>query len=96
MNNKEVEQIFIDTLESTPGISAIIKSDDEFNSNIPAVFNVCENNNIWNFIATMKLHNNSNAKDIVNSVSNTLKFKLKRKKQNIGKINLFIGGISND
>ncbi|WP_338822409.1 hypothetical protein [Mycoplasmopsis felifaucium] len=96
MNNKEVEQIFIDTLESTPGISAIIKSDDEFNSNIPAVFNVYENNNIWNFIATMKLHNNSNAKDIVNSVWNTLKFKLKRKKQNIGKINLFIGGISND
>ncbi|WP_029513484.1 hypothetical protein [Mycoplasmopsis primatum] len=92
MTNNEVEQIFIDILETTPGVKKILRDD-----NLITPFNVQEaENSTWNFSATINILTNTSAKDLVRNISSLLKYALKEKDQKVGKIHLFIGGLSND
>lgn len=93
MTEKEVQEIFTEILKSTPGVHSIM---NDVNDKSCLTFGVDEINNCWNFTATIKIIKNTSAKDIVKNITALLKYQLGRKKQNIGKINLFIGGLAND
>ncbi|QQH23272.1 hypothetical protein HYE26_02510 [Mycoplasmopsis bovis] len=94
MTNNEVEKIFIEILESTPGVKLILE--DGTTDNI-ADFNVHESDkDTWNFNASIKILKNTSAKELVKNISNLLKYRLVKKGQKVGKINLFIGELIND
>nr|WP_307926608.1 hypothetical protein [Mycoplasmopsis bovis] len=50
----------------------------------------------WNFNASIKILKNTSAKELVKNISNLLKYRLVKKGQKVGKINLFIGELIND
>lgn len=94
MTNNEVEKIFIEILESTPGVRLDL---EEGTTDHIADFNVHESDkDIWNFSASIKILKNTSAKELVKNISNLLKYKLAKNGQKVGKINLFIEELIND
>ncbi|QSF13905.1 hypothetical protein [Mycoplasma sp. Mirounga ES2805-ORL] len=86
-----LKKLFIDSLESTPGIKSI--SNSEYSENDIVVEEI---NGKFCFKAQITILRNESAKNIINLVSSHLRYKLKESGSIIGKINLIIGGITNE
>ncbi|MCR8966786.1 hypothetical protein [Mycoplasma zalophidermidis] len=95
MNKSEVSKIFIDILESTPGVYSIQCKQDETNQCSECVI-INQYDTTWDFTATITLIKNSNCKNIVSSIHSLLRFALRKNNQKLGKLNIFIGGLNND
>ncbi|WP_027120341.1 hypothetical protein [Mycoplasmopsis lipofaciens] len=98
MNQEQVLKLFVEILESTPGVHSICKDNKTQQSVLSSGILKIEQikNNIWNFSATIVVLKNANCKAIINSISSLLRYELKKTKQKIGKLNIFIGGLTND
>ncbi|WP_029512792.1 hypothetical protein [Mycoplasmopsis iners] len=95
MEKDNVLKIFLDALESTPGIAQIMCLQNDLECSHEKIKAEKINDN-WNFSASLILLKNTNCKDVLNSIHSLLKYKLKKEKLNLGKINIIIEGIAND
>ena len=95
MTIEEAKDLFLNVIESIPGIHAV-KSEKNPEGNEKQLFNVEQLNNKWNFSAHLIILKTANARAIVESLSALLKHILRNQKESFGKLNVFIGGLTND
>ncbi|WP_029608410.1 hypothetical protein [Mycoplasma simbae] len=98
MEKSEISKIFIDILESTPGVFSIQCPFDHpvDDCNEWVVANKKDDSNVWDFTAAITILKNSNLKNIVTSITSLLRFALRQKEQKLGKLNILVGGLNND
>ncbi|QBF34928.1 hypothetical protein EG856_03360 [Mycoplasmopsis phocirhinis] len=96
MNKSEVSKIFIDILQSTPGVFSIKCPYDEQTHIHSECVIVNYRDNVWDFMASITILKNSNLKNIVTAINSLLRFALRKKNQKLGKLNILIGGLNND
>ncbi|MCS4536902.1 MULTISPECIES: hypothetical protein [unclassified Mycoplasma] len=96
MDKLDVSKIFIDILETTPGVFSIKCPYDEQSHIHDDCVIVNSRDNVWDFTASITILKNSNLKNIVTSINSLLRFALRKKNQKLGKLNILIGGLNND
>lgn len=96
MEKAEVSQVFINILETTPGVYSIQNLFEEQNKSTDSVIVHNVSKNIWDLTVAITILQNSNLKNIVTSISSALRFALRKKGQKLGKLNILVGGLSND
>ncbi|MGP1451596.1 MAG: hypothetical protein ACTTJO_02410 [Metamycoplasmataceae bacterium] len=97
MHIEEAKKIFLDVLESMPGIRKIILSSEEIleQKNLP-VLKVEENINGFIFIATLVVILGTNVKELISQIGEALRYRMKMQNAKVNKLNIFIEGIEND
>ncbi|WP_406617930.1 hypothetical protein ACJA27_03560 [Mycoplasmopsis lipophila] len=97
MHIEEAKKIFLDVLESMPGIRKIILSSEEIleQKNLP-VLKVEENINGFVFIATLVVILGTNVKELISQIGEALRYRMKMQNAKVNKLNIFIEGIEND
>lgn len=98
MTKEEIETIFKEVIQSTPGVDGIMENDPEDNSpfNINPLKVIQTPSGDWSFIATLRITRKNNAKNIVKNITSLLRYKLSKVNQKVGHVNLFIGGLLNE
>ena len=97
MHIEEAKKIFLDVLESMPGIRKIILSSEEIleQKNL-RVLKVEENINGFIFIATLVVILGTNVKELISQIGEALRYRMKMQNAKVNKLNIFIEGIEND
>lgn len=97
MHIEEAKKIFLDVLESMPGIRKIILPSEEIleQKNLP-VLKVEENINGFVFIATLVVILGTNVKELISQIGEALRYRMKMQNAKVNKLNIFIEGIEND
>ncbi|WP_416738041.1 hypothetical protein ACLRE7_02500 [Mycoplasmopsis meleagridis] len=99
MNEKKsfVLDLFIHAIKTSPGIKEIIGLEENYDKDKKEdKLNVEYINNAWDLSVSLIILKNANCKDILNSISSLLNYRFKQEKLKLGKINIYIEGISND
>lgn len=98
MEKQQAVKIFMDILETTPGIYSIQCPYNCENNNCGDCIIVSKNesSHSWDFTASITILKNSNLKNIVNSITTIVRFALRKQKQKLGKLNILVGGLNND
>ncbi|EGV00420.1 hypothetical protein MCSF7_00426 [Mycoplasmopsis columbina SF7] len=94
MEKETIRQIFIDILESTPGVFEVSKNENkDVSTSKIRIENV---GGRWNLFVSIIVLKNANCKNILKSISSLLRYRFKENKFKLGKLNIFIEGITND
>lgn len=96
MTLEEIRKVFLNILESTPGGYGICENAEQCPNLGQEYLSIQNINNEWHFSATIIILKYANAKNVVNSISSHLRYELNKKKEHLGKLNVFIGGLAND
>ncbi|WP_029906557.1 hypothetical protein [Mycoplasmopsis opalescens] len=95
MTQEQAQELFINALEATPGVVKIMKvEENKPHRDVKFFCNKIDDG--WHFIATIQVLKSTNCRAIVRSIGEILNFNLVKKNEKIGKLNIFIGGITND
>ncbi|UUD34787.1 hypothetical protein NPA07_03115 [Mycoplasmopsis caviae] len=96
MTLDEMRKIFLDILKSTPGVYGICQNEAECSGLAHEYLTIQKIDEHWYFGATIVILKYSNAKNVVNSISSHLRYELTKRREKLGKLNIFIGGLTND
>lgn len=96
MQIEEAKKIFIDVLESMPGVKKIVyEPEEDKNKKLPN-FKVEKTEKGFDFMITLIVLLSTNVKQLVSQIGETLRYVMKKNGAYVNKLNIFIEGITND